>query len=110
MFKDRLKDLRNLHQLTQKDLAAKLNCSSSKIGMWETGKREPTNDDLILLSNLFEVSTDYLLGIDNNITSNKVIIAAPTNPLVAKIESLTELQQKEIEDFVDFLIYKAKVK
>ena len=110
MFKDRLKDLRNLHQLTQKDLATKLNCSSSKIGMWETGKREPTNDDLILLSNLFEVSTDYLLGIDNNITSNKVIVTAPTNPLVTKIESLTDLQQKEIEDFVDFLIYKAKVK
>ena len=34
--------------------------------MWETEKRDPTNEDLMVLSKLFNVSTDYLLGITDN--------------------------------------------
>lgn len=66
MFKDSIKTLRNNMGWTQGDLAKKINSSKSKIGMWETGEREPVKDDLILLSNLFNISIDELLGIDNN--------------------------------------------
>ncbi|WP_455542930.1 helix-turn-helix domain-containing protein [Intestinibacter sp.] len=62
MFSERIKQLRKMNNLTQSELANKLNCSISKVGMWETDKREPTKDDLILLANIFEVSIDYMLG------------------------------------------------
>lgn len=66
MFSDRLKELRKSKGLTQTSLADKINCSVSKIAMWETNKREPVKEDLILLSNFFNVSVDYLLEISDN--------------------------------------------
>lgn len=66
MFSKRVKQLRKLSDLTQSDLAKKINSSTSKIAMWETEKRDPTNEDLMMLSKLFNVSTDYLLGITDN--------------------------------------------
>lgn len=66
MFSKRVKELRKKADLTQSDLAKKINSSTSKIAMWETEKRDPTNEDLMVLSKLFNVSTDYLLGIIDN--------------------------------------------
>lgn len=61
-FSDRVKSLRTELNLTQKELANKINSSASKVGMWEAGKRDPGTDDLIILCEIFNVSTDYILG------------------------------------------------
>lgn len=61
-FSERIRNLRIDYKLTQKELADKINSSASKIGMWEAGKRDPGTDDLIILCEIFNVSTDYLLG------------------------------------------------
>lgn len=78
MFGMKVKQLRKDNDMTQSDLANILKCSLSKVAMWETEKRDPTKDDLILLSNVFNVSTDYLLGRtdekNNNDKSNKIDI------------------------------------
>lgn len=78
MFGMKIKQLRKDNDMTQSDLADILKCSLSKIAMWETEKRDPTKDDLILLSNVFNVSTDYLLGRtderNTNIKNNKLNI------------------------------------
>lgn len=78
MFGMKIKQLRKDNDMTQSDLARILKCSLSKIAMWETEKRDPTKDDLILLSNVFNVSTDYLLGrtdeINTKIKNNKLNI------------------------------------
>lgn len=66
MFGMKVKQLRKDNDMTQSDLANILKCSLSKVAMWETEKRDPTKDDLILLSNVFNVSTDYLLGRTDN--------------------------------------------
>lgn len=63
-----LKSLRLDNNMTQKELAIKINSSKSKVGMWESGKRDPSSDDLILLSTIFDVTIDYLLG--NSDTKN----------------------------------------
>lgn len=62
MFSSRLKELRKKRGLTQTELAKLLNSSLSKVAMWETQKRDPIMDDLLKLSDIFDVSTDYLLG------------------------------------------------
>lgn len=62
MFASRLIQLRNEHSLTQTELAKKIDVSPSTIGMWESGKRKIMPPDLLKLSNLFNVSTDYILG------------------------------------------------
>ena len=61
-FPEQLKKLRLEYNMTQKELADKINSSPSKVGMWEAGKRDPNTEDLILLCKIFDVSSDYILG------------------------------------------------
>jgi transcriptional regulator with XRE-family HTH domain len=65
MFR-RIRDLREDHDLTQKQLAKELNCSQQVYSNYELGQRDIPTDILIKLSNYFKVSVDYILGISDN--------------------------------------------
>jgi transcriptional regulator with XRE-family HTH domain len=58
----RLRELRARHQLTQDRVAQQLGVHESAVSRWESGSRFPTGEDLIALSDLFQVSIDHLLG------------------------------------------------
>lgn len=60
----RIKELRKAHGWTQVQLSEKLNKGDSTVRMWELGKSEPDNETIVLLSKLFGVSTDYMLGVE----------------------------------------------
>lgn len=62
-FSEILKALRTEKELTQMQLAQKLNVDFRTISNWENGVRKPDIDTLVEIANFFEVSTDYLLGI-----------------------------------------------
>lgn len=66
-----IKRLRTERKLTQNDLAEMMNCNRQKIADLERGKSTPSANDLILLSKIFNVSADYLLGITNVQTKDK---------------------------------------
>ncbi|MGT2932586.1 helix-turn-helix domain-containing protein [Streptococcus catagoni] len=59
----RVKNLREDCDLTQEYLAKYLSCSQSSYSKIETGKRHLPVDYLIKLSELYHVSTDYILGL-----------------------------------------------
>ena len=61
-FNERLKQLRLASGLTQQGLADELGISASAIGMYEQGRREPDRATLILMSDFFGVSIDFILG------------------------------------------------
>lgn len=62
-FGERIKQLRNEKKWTQEFVAEKLSISMGALSRYETGMYEPKSLDLIKdFANLFEVSTDYLLG------------------------------------------------
>lgn len=62
-FGDKIKQLRLEKNWTQEFVANKLNISMGALSRYETGMYEPKSLDLVKdFSNLFEVSTDYLLG------------------------------------------------
>ena len=65
MFR-RIRDLREDHDLTQKQVAAKLNCSQQVYSNYELGQRDIPTDILIKLSSLYNVSADYILEICDN--------------------------------------------
>ena len=58
----RLKELRNQHHYSQEELAEKLNVTRQAISRWENGKAVPDIDNLLFLSELYDVPLDYLLG------------------------------------------------
>ncbi len=62
---ERLKTLRNDNGLTQKDLALKLAMSQTGYSKYETGENDIPTAILIKLSNIYDVSIDYMLGISN---------------------------------------------
>jgi len=59
----RIKDLREKHNLTQIQLAAMLGLSRPTIAMYESGKVNPQLTIITKLSEYFGVTTDYLLGL-----------------------------------------------
>lgn len=59
-----IKDLRLKHNMTQERLAELLNISPQAVSRWETGAAMPDISLLPPLSNLFSVTTDYLLSMD----------------------------------------------
>ncbi|MBQ8550781.1 MAG: helix-turn-helix transcriptional regulator [Clostridia bacterium] len=63
-FALRLKTLRTKHGYTQAELAEKLEISTSAVGMYEQGRREPDNTLLKRICEVFGVSADYLLAHD----------------------------------------------
>lgn len=68
-----LRELRNRHNLSQQKLADKLGISRSTVAMWENGSSQPDNDTLVKLSDIFSVTTDYLLGkCDTGIVENSI--------------------------------------
>lgn len=64
-FSERLKELRLELGLSRKCLADLLFVNVRTISYWELGQRECNLDQLIKLAKVFNVSVDYLLGVDN---------------------------------------------
>ena len=59
---ERIRELRLENNLLQKELAANIRIASNTLSQFESGKANPSYDVLISIANFFEVSTDYLLG------------------------------------------------
>lgn len=61
-FAKKLKELRTEKGMTQKQLAQAANVLERTVSHWENGSRECDFDTLLKLSEIFNVSCDYLLG------------------------------------------------
>ena len=61
-FSERLKKLRKDAGLTQVDVANKLGISQPAYASWERGVKNPTQDNLVKIAQVLNVSVDYLVG------------------------------------------------
>ena len=61
-----LRDLREDRDLLQRQVAERLRCSQRVYSNYERGERDIPTDILIRLSEFYDVSVDYLLGLTNN--------------------------------------------
>lgn len=74
---NKLKDLRIKNGKTQKELANFLGISDVAYYYYESEKRDMSPDIILKLANYFNVSTDYLLGKDENIKENRMYYMCP---------------------------------
>ena len=88
-FGYRLKNLRQQHHLTQTQVANRLNLSKTSISGYENTVKTPSQDVLIKLAGLYRVSTDYLLGLDDE--------------EMISVEGLTRQQRRLVEELVRML-------
>lgn len=63
MLSQRIYELRISFGWTQVQLAQKLGITKQTVSNWENDNIQPSIDMLVKLSNIFNVSTDYLLGL-----------------------------------------------
>lgn len=68
IFGEKLKDLRKSRNLSQEEFGKVFGeyKSQSTIGTWERGDREPSMEDIIKIAKYFDVSIDYLFGLEED--------------------------------------------
>jgi len=100
-----IKKLRKAKKLSQTEFAKLLNIHQTAISQWETGRTNPDMAQAIEIANIFEVSTDYLLGVTNDsIPQSK---GAPpeinTEEILEKIRNLSPENQAKAKEYIDML-------
>ncbi len=96
-FSENLKYLRNSTQCTQKKLAEYLGLSANTVCEWEKNRSEPSIQTIRKLAEFFDVSADYLLGLEDDFGARTATNAAPMR------ESLTEKERALLEAFRQLL-------
>lgn len=84
----RIKDLREDHDMTQDELADKLGVSKRTLVRYESGKSEPTISSLIILSSLFDVSIDYIVGAKDTTEINTVSIKEKIELIIDELNNI----------------------
>jgi len=67
---DRIRYLRDKANMTQTDLAKKLGISRSAVNAWEMSLSSPSINNIIEMTQIFHVSSDYLLSLSDELTVN----------------------------------------
>lgn len=82
---EKIKKFRKARNMTQTELAKRLWVNKSIISSYENEQRLPSVEMLVKLSSEFNVSIDYLLGIDKNKT---IDVSSLTDTQIEKISNL----------------------
>ena len=61
-FSIKIKEIRKAKKLTQKQMAELLNTTERNYQYYESGAREPNLETFVSISDILDVSADYLLG------------------------------------------------
>ena len=98
MIADKIKLLREASHLTQTELAKNLNITRSSVNAWEMGISVPSTTYLIELALLFHVSTDFLLGLEQNNTIDISTLSEREAVLVYELVDYFTSQKKDVVD------------
>lgn len=99
MFNIMFKMLRQKNKYTQSEIAEKLKISQRAVAYYEKGDRLPDFEMLIKIAKIFDVSTDYLLGIDKNVDT----IEIEDFSLVIKKAKEQNITPKDLEEIILFI-------
>lgn len=105
VFSGRLRTAREYRGLNQGELAKKAGMQPSAISHFETGTRKPSFDNLRILADSLDVTTDYLLG---RVEEFKALAGA--DRLHRHYESLQPADRKVADDLISMLAKRAEEK
>ena len=105
---NRIRELRRERSLTMKELGALLGLSESAISQYENGKRQPDNETLLRLSEIFGETVGYILGAEERrAIDSSAQEKAPdgrADERFRKFYDLSERDQKAVESLIDSLL------
>lgn len=110
MFGDILKKIRKKNNLSQKALSEKINVSQQTVGSWETNRTSPSPEMIKTIAELFDISTDVLLGSivkQKETTPKHKVVKIPVYGMVAAgapiltVEDILDHIEVAEEDLID---------
>lgn len=105
MFPNRLRSAREYRGFSQGELAKRADLQPSAISHFETGARKPSFDNLRLLADTLDVTTDYLLGRVDDFTA-----LADADRLHRHYNALHGDDRKFADDLIELLAKKSQGK
>ena len=96
---ERLAEIRGDYGDTQASLAKKLHVTHFTVSSWEQGKSSPSHEMLVSICKLYQVSSDYLLGLSD---------VDPVYIQRKRLEVFTTEELKELAKYEEFLLWKRK--
>ncbi len=100
IFASRLKEIRRISHLSQGDLAKMANISQSNIARYETLKAEATISPLAKIAKALNITSDYLLGIEQKNKEELNEIEVKQQKLIKTILNLSESNQEKVLEYV----------
>ena len=99
MIGELLAEVRRDHGDTQAKLAEKLHVTVSAVRSWEQEKSSPPHETLVRICKLYEVSSDYLLGLTD---------VDPAYVQYWRLLRFTKEELDEIRSFEEYLLWKRR--
>lgn len=105
--------LRKQFPVTQSKLATLIGKGQTTIGNWENGISEPNIEELLILSNYFDISLDLLIKVDLSLTNYKVEKrlkeeSSPPKPLVKYEQVEEEMVVREQDSELSYVLQEIK--
>lgn len=101
---NRIAELRKEKGLNQVGLGLRLNVSQKMISAYESGTHQPSIDTLIQMSNLFNVSVDYIIGTSNiKLSAEKFSKDTLTDLEIELLDIFKELDRNKQEKAIGIL-------
>lgn len=106
---NRIKELRIEKHLLQSDVAKYIGKSERIVGFYEKGERDPNTDTLLKLSELFDVSVDYILGKSDIKNSKKINLEEIDIAFASGIKGLNKENQETLKNIMEGLLAKQEL-
>ena len=108
---ERLVEIRERNGYTRKRLAEELNRPYPTITKYETGEREPGHAYIIEIAKKFNVTTDYILGIEKSPAHEKTSAGDERlGGIIKNYEELNEAGKDNLAEYAENLTYDPQYK
>lgn len=95
---DRLKKLRMENHLRQDQVAHLVGVERSSVSLWESNLRQPSYTTLVRLANLYGVTTDFLLGRENDRLLDLSGLTNAEAAIISQLVATMTAQNKKLEE------------
>ena len=104
IFSKRLKQYLEAYEMSQAELAKRLSVSPTAVNNWCLGIKSPRMDKVDAMCQIFHCNrSDLIMDKDEPIIKNTPAVSARVNDFIKVFDSLTEEQQAQVFDYVEFL-------
>jgi transcriptional regulator with XRE-family HTH domain len=106
---EKIKTRRIAQRVSQREMAARLRITPEHPGRLESGKSLPSAEVMKRITEVFEVSADYLLGNEEGTGRVTTALSAPMLQRVEQLATLDDADQQALMHIIDCMVTKRRI-